>query len=1066
MSIARHSGIDLAVLRDALRADIEAFAETLLGPRNRTHSTRRSWRWGSKGSLVLEIAGLKRGRWYDHEACEGGGPIELIQHARRCNFAEAVSRGTDFTGLLPANAAERARHDEQRRRERFERQKRHAAEEAEERAANITHLRRRLRRMVSIPNTLGERYLIETRCIPRPPGGWPDVLRYDPHDKALVVIATDANSEPQAAQWIYLTDDARKDEPSDGRLTKLTRGPVKGAAVRLPGRPSAPLQIAEGPETGLSLWASTGCETWIALGSIASLPVPPTARDIVACLDDDPRHGPSARLARKTLSKWRRRGVQFLVAKPWSIRREDKSDFNDVLRSHGTGAIEERILRSLEPGYSTRQSVPVAMARFRLRKLVAEEADAVLAGSEDDITAFRMDAGGGKTEIAIREGAHVVRSLRARGDMHTVVIATPRGDLNHKTAARANTIAPDVTVAVYHGADADNPEAPGEKMCRNPEARRAAEIRRLDQTKLICPVCPMRNGCAYRAQAARRADIWLVPHHLLFVRKPSPIGDLAWLIIDENPVAAALIGVGDPHAPNTEDRTLFLTIDTLRRADRVKGNAVDTERLHAARAQLIGALEASPNARMMRAALIESGLTADTCEQAIGLEYATKILPATHDGMALEDRLAELHEADANCDLDRRVTLWREAAALLRGKHETAACAEIVTLHEAEGMVRAVRSKGRRMIGPGWRVRTTIIDATLQPDLLRQIWPNVVVHDLGALDAPHRHVAQVVDRAFSLAMLDAGDPRIDAKERKRREANLGRLHVTLARLIRKWSYHSVGPSQRILIVAQKRIVGQLQALGPLLGNIEWAHHGAVTGRDDWRDVRAVIVVGRSLPPPSAVEAQAEALTGAPIARLPHGAWYPLIDATRELADGTLVACETVHHPDRIAEAFRWRACEGELVHIIERARGVNRQIDAERVDVVVLTDAPLQMPVEMMISTDDIAPRAEDRMLAAQGVTLTDSEDAARAYPKLWRNGNAVRVLRHRERERHGCDWQPPPGLMCARYRRALNGAHHGTAVFDPAMVPDITAWLRSALGELAEVVLIAPLQTPIRDLS
>jgi len=75
-----------------------------------------------------------------------------------------------------------------------------------------------------------------------------------------------------------------------------------------------------------------------------------------------------------------------------------------------------------------------------------------------------------------------------------------------------------------------------------------------------------------------------------------------------------------------------------------------------------------------------------------------------------------------------------------------------------------------------------------------------------------------------------------------------------------------------------------------------------------------------------------------------------------------------------------------------------------------------------------------------------------------------VRVLRHREREHHECDWQPPPGLVHARYRRALNGAHHGMAVFDPAMVPDIAAWLRLTLGELAEVALIAPLQTPIRD--
>ena len=458
-------------------------------------------------------------------------------------------------------------------------------------------------------------------------------------------------------------------------------------------------------------------------------------------------------------------------------------------------------------------------------------------------------------------------------------------------------------------------------------------------------------------------------------------------------------------------------------------------------------------------------MTGDTCEQAIGLEYGTKVVPAADGRMPLEDRLAELRAADRNADLGRRIMLWREAARLVRGKHETASRVEVATLDEAAGVVvRAVRLKGRRTIKRGWRVRTTIIDATLQPDLLRQIWRDVTVHDLGTLDAPHRHVVQVIDRAFSLAMLDADNPHIDEKERKRREVNLHRLHVTLGRQVRGMC--RPGMTDRVLVVAQKRIVAKLQALGALPGNIEWAHHGAVTGRDDWRDVRAVIVVGRSLPPPAAIEAQAEALTGAPIARLPRGAWYPLVDATRELADGSLVAAEAVRHPDPVAEAFRWRACEGELVQIIERARGVNRQSDAERVDVMVLTDVPLPMPVEAMVGAADVDPRAEDRMLVAGGVVVSDSEDAARVYPTIWRSGNALRVARHRERERYERDWQPPPGLMRARYRRAANGTHHGTAVFDPEEVPDIAAWLRSALGDVAEVTPIAPLHSPIRDSS
>ena len=216
---------------------------------------------------------------------------------------------------------------------------------------------------------------------------------------------------------------------------------------------------------------------------------------------------------------------------------------------------------------------------------------------------------------------------------------------------------------------------------------------------------------------------------------------------------------------------------------------------------------------------------------------------------------------------------------------------------------------------------------------------------------------------------------------------------------------------RVLVVAQ-RIEAKLRALGELPGDTVWTHHGAVTGRDDWRDVRAVIVVGRSMPPPAAMESQAEALTGLPIERLPHGAWYPLVDAARLLVDGSQLSAEAVRHPDPTAEAFRWRACEGELVQIIERARGVNRESDAMRVDIVLLTDVPLPLPVETLISVDAIKPRVEDRMLAASGVVLLDSEDAARVHPNLWRSGNALRVARNRERERYGTDWEPPPGLV------------------------------------------------------
>jgi hypothetical protein len=61
-----------------LTRHIEAIATFALGNPNPTHSTRSQWRYGTNGSVAVEVTGAKAGIWYDHEAKEGGGPWELL----------------------------------------------------------------------------------------------------------------------------------------------------------------------------------------------------------------------------------------------------------------------------------------------------------------------------------------------------------------------------------------------------------------------------------------------------------------------------------------------------------------------------------------------------------------------------------------------------------------------------------------------------------------------------------------------------------------------------------------------------------------------------------------------------------------------------------------------------------------------------------------------------------------------------------------------------------------------------------------------------------------------------
>ncbi|MGZ9083798.1 MAG: phage/plasmid primase, P4 family, partial [Rhodoplanes sp.] len=54
-------------------------AHALFGEPNRALSTRAQLRYGRHGSLAIEIAGEKRGEWYDHENKIGGGVLDLVR---------------------------------------------------------------------------------------------------------------------------------------------------------------------------------------------------------------------------------------------------------------------------------------------------------------------------------------------------------------------------------------------------------------------------------------------------------------------------------------------------------------------------------------------------------------------------------------------------------------------------------------------------------------------------------------------------------------------------------------------------------------------------------------------------------------------------------------------------------------------------------------------------------------------------------------------------------------------------------------------------------------------------
>jgi hypothetical protein len=68
---------------------IEAVARELLGEPNREQSTKSQLRFGTHGSVSVEITGEKRGTWYDHEAEVGGGVLDLLRE--KANLSNGVA---------------------------------------------------------------------------------------------------------------------------------------------------------------------------------------------------------------------------------------------------------------------------------------------------------------------------------------------------------------------------------------------------------------------------------------------------------------------------------------------------------------------------------------------------------------------------------------------------------------------------------------------------------------------------------------------------------------------------------------------------------------------------------------------------------------------------------------------------------------------------------------------------------------------------------------------------------------------------------------------------------------
>ncbi len=259
----------------------------------------------------------------------------------------------------------------------------------------------------------------------------------------------------------------------------------------------------------------------------------------------------------------------------------------------------------------------------------------------------------------------------------------------------------------------------------------------------------------------------------------------------------------------------------------------------------------------------------------------------------------------------------------------------------------------------------------------------------------------------------------------------------------------VVPGRIVAVIGQKALIERLRAAG-FPGNLEAGHFGAVAGLDRWKDAAGLICIGRPLPDPRAIETAAGVVSGVPPVPAPteNGfTWYERITGGIRLASGEDVAVEWCRHPDPIAEALRWQACEANLVQAIGRLRALRRP-GPFFLDIV--SDVPLPISVDAVTTWEKALPgRWAD--MAATGVLLSSAADIQAAYPDLAPGREAARQLGDLSLVGTSIREIPidvPTNVRAVSYKRR-GRFPPADALTLPNAPADLKAWLEARLGPI-----------------
>ena len=315
--------------------------ENLLGRRNEKLSSSREWRYGSKGSLVIQMVGEKRGLWYNFENGESGNLLLLVQRETGLSI-----RGT----LSYLTKTYRVTNDSKVYNEQKSLSKKLNESEI---SKTVKYARKLVAESKPISGTIVETYL-KNRAINNLVN---DRIRYHPqvytnraaqekYLPAMLVIGLDQEGKVQCVQATYL--DPKTKHKADLEVKKRTYGSPSGALVLLAKDSSiaqfGPTFIAEGIETGLSIRdAIKEGRVLVTLGktNFLSVDLQSIGKKAVFCLDNDGVKNPYDDTIHKAVSRVVAAGKEVLISMPDQDSRQSKTDFNDIAKNYGAAKVQQ-----------------------------------------------------------------------------------------------------------------------------------------------------------------------------------------------------------------------------------------------------------------------------------------------------------------------------------------------------------------------------------------------------------------------------------------------------------------------------------------------------------------------------------------------------------------------------------------------------------------------------------------------------------------------------------------------------------------------------------------------------